>query len=211
MSDSDIEESYDRVAAEYAKEFADELSRKPFDREVLDRFAKTLRGAGPVCELGCGPGQIARHLKDRGVDMRGVDFSSEMVRQARRLNTDIPFERGDMRDFVASDLAGIVCFYAIIHLQRGDVPRALQRMHNALRPGGRLLLSFHGGEGSLRREEWYGKKISIEVTMFEPEEMARYLAAAGFVVDEMNVREPYPFEYQTRRVYALAHKEVSPK
>src|SRR5262245_60342842 len=61
---SDIESSYDSVAAEFVGEFFGELARKPFDCQVLDRFAEALRGKGQVCEIGSGPGQIARYLKD---------------------------------------------------------------------------------------------------------------------------------------------------
>jgi SAM-dependent methyltransferase len=202
---SELEASYDRVAERYAEEFADELARKPFDRELLDGFAESLRGEGKVCEVGCGPGQIARYLRDRGVEMCGVDLSREMVKFARRLNPDIPFERGDMLklDVPDASLAGIICFYAIIHLRREDAPRALAQMHRALRPGGRLLVSFHGGEGELHRGEWYGKQVSIDVTLFGTEEMSGYLEGAGFEVERMAVRE---FEYPTRRFYAFGRK-----
>jgi SAM-dependent methyltransferase len=205
---SEIEASYDSVAEAYAAEFYGELARKPFDRELLDQFAESLRARGPVCDIGCGPGQIARYLQDRGVQMRGLDISSEMVRCARRLNPDIPFERGDMLalDMPEASLAGIVSFYAIIHLKREDVVRALEGMHKVLEPGGRLLVSFHGGEGELRREEWYGQPVSVYATLFEGEEMRRYLEAAGFEVERVVEREPYEFEYQTRRLYAFARK-----
>jgi hypothetical protein len=79
-------------------------------------------------------------------------------------------------------------------------------MNQVLRPGGRLLLSFHGGEGELRREEWYGKPVSIFVTLFETEEMEQYLRSAGFEIERVVERPPYEFEYPTRRVYALARK-----
>ena len=36
---SGIQKSYDAVAREYADEIYGELSGKPFDRDVLDRFA----------------------------------------------------------------------------------------------------------------------------------------------------------------------------
>ena len=205
---SEIEASYDRVAENFAAEFCGELERKPFDRELLDGFAESLRGEGRVCDIGCGPGQIARYLRDRGVEMCGVDLSREMVRFARRLNPDIPFERGDMLQLDAPEasLAGIVCFYSIIHLGRADAPRALAQMYRALRPGGRLLVSFHGGEGALHRGEWYGERVSIDVTLFTREEMSGYLEAAGFEVERIVGREPYEFEYPTRRLYAFGSK-----
>jgi ubiquinone/menaquinone biosynthesis C-methylase UbiE len=204
----DIRSSYDRVAERYAEEYCDELSRKPFDCDLLDGFAENLRGQGPVCEIGCGPGHIARYLKDRGVNMSGVDLSAEMVKCASSRNPDISFARGDMLGLDSADnsFAAIVCFYAIIHLQRGDVTLALKEMRRVLQPGGRLLISFHGGEGELHRDEWYGEPVSIDVTLMTSAEMTGYMRQADF--EEVNVvqREPYEFEYPTQRIYALAQK-----
>jgi len=60
------------------------LQRKPFDRELLDQFAEMVRGRGQVCEIGCGPWQIARYLQDRQANMCGIDLSEEMIKWARR-------------------------------------------------------------------------------------------------------------------------------
>jgi ubiquinone/menaquinone biosynthesis C-methylase UbiE len=205
---SEIQVSYDRVAERYAEEFYHELDKKPFDREVLDRFAETIGERSQVLEIGCGPGHIARYMQDRGPIMRGIDLSQEMVNCARGLNPDIPFVQGDMLalNLPGASLDGIVCFYTIIHLKREDVTHALQEMNRVLRPGGRLLLSFHAGEGELHREEWYAKPVSIFVTLFETDEMAQYLRSAGFEIERVVERPPYEFEYPTRRVYALARK-----
>jgi SAM-dependent methyltransferase len=207
---SELEASYDRVAEQFVDEFFNELERKPFDRELLDRFAESVRAEGQVCEIGCGPGQIARYLQDRGVSMRGIDLSQEMVKWAVRLNPDISFERGDMLALNLPDasLAGIVCFYAIIHLKREDVGRSLAQMHRALQPGGRLLVSFHEGEGHLHRDVWYDQPVSIDVTLFEKGEMAGYLESTGFEVERVFEREPYEFEYPTRRIYAFGRKPL---
>ena len=50
-----------------------------------------------ACDMGCGPGHVARYLHERGVPVCGVDLSPELVKLARRLTPDIPFEQGDMR------------------------------------------------------------------------------------------------------------------
>lgn len=210
---SELEASYDRVAEHFADEFFGELEKKPFDCEVLNEFAKNARNQGLVCEIGCGPGQIARYLKDRGVDVYGVDLSLGQIKCARRLNPDIKFEQGDMLalDIPEASLAGIVVFYAIIHLKREDVTRALKEMHRVLRPGGSLLLSFHGGTGELHREEWYEQPVSIDVTLLDKDELTGYLKWAGLEVERIVEREPYEFEYPTRRVYAFARRPSQPK
>src|SRR5438874_1176185 len=59
---SDYQTSYDRIAEEYAARIAGELEHKPLDRMLLDEFAGRVKAAGRVCELGCGPGHVARYL-----------------------------------------------------------------------------------------------------------------------------------------------------
>ena len=209
--ESKTQAGYDLVAEHYAAEFFEELKRKPFDRQLLDDFAVSVKetlGNGVVCELGCGPGQVARYLKDRGLNMRGIDLSAEMVRVATRLNPDIPFQQGDMLSLNLEDnsVAAIVLFYSLIHVKRQDVARALLEMKRVLTPGGKLFLAFHGGEGELHRDEWYGHSVSIDFRLFGPEEMSSYLEAAGFADIKILQRSPYEFEYPTKRIYALASK-----
>jgi SAM-dependent methyltransferase len=208
MSQSDLQAGYDRVAEHYATEYFRELEHKPFDCQLLDRLAERFKGKGSVCELGCGPGQVARYLRDRGVDVCGVDLSSEMVNVAGHLNPDIPFSQGDMLalDFADDSIAALVLFYSIIHIKREDVVRAFQQMSRVLIPGGGLFVSFHRGDGELHRDEWFGQPVSIDFRLFQPDEMAGYLERAGFENITTVEREPYEFEYPTKRVYISANK-----
>ncbi len=123
--------SYDRVAENYAEQFRDEMDKKPFDRKMLDWLAEKVGGLGVICDMGCGPGQIARYLHNRGMKVCGVDLSPEMVRQAQSLNPDISFQQGDM--FALADIAdnsygGIAAFYAIVNIPRPSVVKALQEL-----------------------------------------------------------------------------------
>jgi hypothetical protein len=79
-------------------------------------------------------------------------------------------------------------------------------MNRVLEPAGPLLLSFHGGEGELHRDQWYEKPVSIDVTLFTRDEMENYLFSSGFEVVKIAERDPYEFEYPTRRIYAFARK-----
>jgi ribosomal protein S18 acetylase RimI-like enzyme len=47
-----IRESYNKIADAYARRYADELQHKPLDRELLSRFAISVKGRGEVCDLG---------------------------------------------------------------------------------------------------------------------------------------------------------------
>src|SRR5919106_243783 len=76
--------SYDLVADEYVRRIFEELQHKPLDRQFLDRFAASVRDVGPACDMGCGPGHVARYLHERGVRVCGVDLSAAMVKRASR-------------------------------------------------------------------------------------------------------------------------------
>jgi ubiquinone/menaquinone biosynthesis C-methylase UbiE len=206
---SDIQRSYDSVAQEYADEIYAELADKPFDRELLDRFAKRV-GSGRVCDLGCGPGQIARYLRDRGVDVFGLDLSAGMLAQARRLNPEIEFVQGSMLALAlgSETLDGITAFYSIIHIPRQQVVSALSEMRRVLKPGGCLLITFHLGTEDTHHDELFGRPVKLDVAYFTTMEMSGYLLAAGFRVEESLERDPYApeIEYQSRRGYLLTSR-----
>ncbi len=204
---NDREVSYDRVSEEYALRIFGELEHKPVDRQLLDQFAARIQRLGPVCDMGCGPGHVARYLHERGVQVIGIDLSSVMVEQALRLNPGIEFRQGNMLSLDIEDgaLGGIAAFYSIIHIPRTEVAVALAEMKRVLRPGGLLLLAFHVGHETLHLDEWWGQRVSVDFNFFRPEEMVSYLKAVGFEIEDTVEREPYPeVEHQSRRCYIFA-------
>ncbi|HEX8178036.1 MAG TPA: methyltransferase domain-containing protein [Pyrinomonadaceae bacterium] len=207
----ELQQSYDRVAADYAAQFRDELAQKPFDRKMLDWLAEKVSGLGAICDMGCGPGQVARYLHAQGVQVCGVDLSPEMVRQAQALNPAVPFQRGDMlalTEIADDSFGGIAAFYAIVHVPRPQLAQALGELKRVLRPRGMLLLTFHIGRAVKHLDEWWGQEVSLDFIFFETEEMKSALQAAGFTLAEVIERDPYPeVEYQSRRAYIFARKD----
>jgi SAM-dependent methyltransferase len=205
-----LQSSYDRVAEYYAGQFRDELDKKPFDRKMLDWLIEKAGVSGVICDLGCGPGQIAGYLHSRWAKVCGIDLSTEMVNQARRLNPEIHFQQGDMRALneVEDDAyGGIAAFYSIIHIPRPSVAGVLREMKRVLRSGGALLITFHIGQKTLHLDEWWGNEVSLDFHFFEAGEMKAHLSAAGFELEEAIERDPYPdIEVQTRRAYIFAKK-----
>ncbi|MEO8351608.1 MAG: methyltransferase domain-containing protein [Chthoniobacteraceae bacterium] len=201
--------SYDRVADEYVRRIYDELQHKPLDRQLLDRFAKSVRDIGPACDIGCGPGHVARYLHERGVQVCGIDLSPTMVERARELNVGIDFRVGDMMalDEPAGTWAGIAAFYSVIHIPGGGMVQALRELLRVLMPGGLLLVGFHLGDDTIHLDEWWGQKVCVDFHFFPSVEMSGYLKTAGFVIEEIIEREPYPeIEHQSRRAYIFARR-----
>jgi len=205
----DHRNSYDLVADEYVRRIFDELKHKPLDRQLLDRFAASVRDVGTACDMGCGPGHVARYLHQQGVRVCGVDLSPAMVERARRLTPGVEFREGDMMALDAADetWAGIVAFYSIIHIPRADMARTLDELRRVLLPGGTLLLAFHIGDDTVHLDEWWGQDVSVDFFFFRSDEMGGYLRAAGFEVEDIIEREPYPdIEHQSRRTYIFARR-----
>lgn len=206
---SNTQTSYDLVAVEYAEKFKDEMDDKPFDRDCLDRLAREVGHLGPICDMGCGPGQVARYLHRQGVDTVGVDLSPRMVAEAQRLNPDIHFHQGDMLSLpdVDNSWGGIAAFYCIIHIPREQVIDALREMKRVLKPGGVLLLTLHIGDEVKHLDEWWEKPVNLDFAFYQPIDMENWLKEAGYELEETLVREPNPaVEVATQRAYIYAKK-----
>jgi ubiquinone/menaquinone biosynthesis C-methylase UbiE len=208
-----IEESYDRIADEYARHIYTELQHKPLDRELLTRFASRVKGKGDVCDMGCGPGHIARYLRDAGTSVSGLDLSHRMLEEARRLNPDITFRPGNMLalDLPDASLAGIAAFYAVVNLPKASLPQVFREMARVLQPDGLLLLAHHVGDETIHRNEWWDRPIAMDFHFLQPPAVKSELEAAGLVIEEIIEREPYApeVEHQSRRAYIFARKPAA--
>jgi SAM-dependent methyltransferase len=133
-----VEESYGIVADEYVRRIFHELKGKPFDRQLLDRFAQAVGGDGIICDLGCGPGHVAHYLRSRGANVVGADLSLKMVENARRLNPGIEFFQADMLSLNVEEEAwdSIVAFYSIVNIPRSRLLDTFREMKRTLKPGG---------------------------------------------------------------------------
>ena len=208
----DIQSGYDQVAADYALAFLDEQDKKPMDREMLHRFADEVRGKGMVCDIGCGPGQIAAFLYEHCAlkQVMGLDLSQRSVEEAQKLHPDMVFRQGNMLSIVENEnaWAGITAFYCLIHIPHSQIVDGLKELKRVLQPGGVLLLTYHIGNEILHVDTWFDKKVSMDFILFEPEEMEGYLKSAGFERILTTVRDPYApeIEHQSRRAYVFAYK-----
>jgi SAM-dependent methyltransferase len=85
----------DRIADVYDRWFD-----LPADTDQAVAALAVLSGTGPVLELGIGTGRIALPLRERGIDVHGVDASEAMVSKLRGKpgGAEIPIAMGDFAD-----------------------------------------------------------------------------------------------------------------
>jgi ubiquinone/menaquinone biosynthesis C-methylase UbiE len=148
-------------------------------REVVDLLAP--KPGACVCEIGFGPGQLLEVLlaRDPAARVCGVDPSPVMLAQARRRLTRLgTLDRADLRLGVAGALPlpeGYVDYVVAVNnaVFWPDLAAALADARRVLRPGGSLLIAWHGA-GSPRRiqrslaqpQAWWDETIAAVRRVF---------------------------------------------
>jgi SAM-dependent methyltransferase len=180
-----VRESYDRVADAYVELGMGRLEAEPWLRAVLGAFAESVRGLGPVLDVGCGPGTVTAHLTELGLDASGVDLSPRMVEHARRQYPHLRFSvtSATELDLAPASLGGVLGWWSLFNLPRESLPGVLRAFAEALVPGGQALIGTHVGDGDLRRTEGYGGlPVSWTTHLYRPEELTKMLVDAGLEV-----------------------------
>ncbi len=206
---SKVAKQYDTVAKEYAETFTGEHEKKPMDQEILHRFSKEIGNKRPVWDFGCGPGQTTRYLKDIGVEISGLDVSDKLLEEARTINPEICFRKGNILrlDFEDDSVGAIVAFYVIVNFTEEQMGTAFHEIFRVLQPDGIFLFTYHIGEETIHLDEFLGKQVDIDFTFFRTDFITRSLEDSGFQAIEVIEREPYPgVEYQSKRAYVFAKK-----
>jgi SAM-dependent methyltransferase len=147
-----------------------------------------------LLDVACGPGYAAAAAAARGASVVGVDFSSEMVEEARGRYPGLEFQEGDAEQlsFPNSSFDAVVLSFGMLHLGRPE--QAVQAAYRVLRPGGRLGFTVWdtpdkaiGFQIVLSAIQKYGD-LNVLIPpgppffrFSDPQESKRVLSAAGFV------------------------------
>ena len=125
-----------------------------FVAEVLD-----LPSGARILDVGCGPGRHSLELQRRGFMMTGIDISDRFIEiateKARAENLSATFLQGDARCMRFQEpFDGAICLcegaFGLAGSDEGHA-RILERVHAALKPGGRFVLSAINAFGVVQK------------------------------------------------------------
>jgi cyclopropane fatty-acyl-phospholipid synthase-like methyltransferase len=192
---SKVRNAYDLIAGQWhankrAQGYVEHVLR------YVDRIVEGLPEGARVLDLGCGTGEpVAKYLVERGFRVTGVDESSEMLKFAGQTVPEAELINADMVTVELSDtFDGAVAWDSMFHVERKHHAAIYRKLANALRSGGRLLLSVGGSapaeDASVEgfTSEMFGE--TFYYSGFAPEVMRKLIEAAGFEIELWEVDDP---------------------
>lgn len=165
-----MERSINSGPREWDAETYDAVSDPQFEWgvEVLQRLE--LRGDERAIDAGCGSGRVSAELLERIPDgeLIAVDGSQAMIAKAReRLGEGIDYLVTDLVELEIEPPVDLIFSTATFHWII-DHGRLFERLHAALRPGGRLVAQC-GGDGNVAE---YAQAIAVAAA--QPEFAAHF-------------------------------------
>ena len=136
---------YSDVFCKVYNEFGWNYYPEAFGQQLLKWLEVTGIHPKTALDLGCGTGVLCEILKEAGMDVSGMDFSSGMIEIARQRDPQIPYEVADMITYRPEKQFDLVTCTgdALNHI--GDLTDVEKIFHNVrayLAPGGYLVFDI---------------------------------------------------------------------
>lgn len=148
MEDSYLEthETWNNIAQLYEEKF---MELKLYN-DTYKRFCDLLlKQNASVLEIGCGPGNISRHILDINPKLKvlATDISRNMIDLAKKNNPKIEVQVLDCRNLktISNKFDGIICGFTIPYLSKVDLSKLIANCAISLNEDGILYLSYVEG------------------------------------------------------------------
>jgi ubiquinone/menaquinone biosynthesis C-methylase UbiE len=147
-SKDSVKRGFGELASEWAACYSDREPRTLSVKNLMarQRFAlqmveASLPYGSKILDAGCGPGEMAVRLMERGYEVWGLDIAEPMIRHARERCGADRFRVGDIEriPFPDSTFDGVVCLGVLEYLDADA--RALSEVGRVLKPGGKAVVS----------------------------------------------------------------------
>ncbi|MBE3512351.1 bifunctional 2-polyprenyl-6-hydroxyphenol methylase/3-demethylubiquinol 3-O-methyltransferase UbiG [Enterobacter cloacae complex sp. I2] len=114
---------------------------------LYEAFTQHLTHGARVLDAGCGSGRDAKAFHEMGYQVDAFDASCAMVELARQ-HTGLPVQLMTFSEVdVKAQYDGIWCCASLLHVPSSELPAVMQKLADALKPGGVWYVSFKYGTG----------------------------------------------------------------
>jgi len=101
-----------------------------------------------ILDLGCGTGDLAKTLYDLGVNVTGIDYSANMIEQAKSKYPEISFHVQDVLNLPYHNEFDAIFSNAVLHWVK-QPKQALENIFKSLKKDGRFVAEL-GGKGNVQ-------------------------------------------------------------
>ncbi len=144
----------------------------------IEALLTYIESASPleVLDFGCGPGRDLMRFKAMGHRVTGLEGSAQLAALARANSGCQVLEQNFLQlDLPKACFDGVFANAVLFHVPSQELPRVLEELHRALKPGGVLFCSNPHGDG---REGWNGDRYGA---FHDWPSWRRFVTVAGFV------------------------------
>ena len=133
-----VEGLFDDYAADFQSHLVEELGYRGFE-VLLQPLLDTGKRYGHVLDLGCGTGLCGPLIAPQADIIDGVDVSSAMLEQARRLGVYRELTHADLGEFLAATALRLdLILAADVFIYVGELATVFRSVRRILEPGGCL-------------------------------------------------------------------------
>jgi 2-polyprenyl-3-methyl-5-hydroxy-6-metoxy-1,4-benzoquinol methylase len=163
------------------KSLANKFERN-LDSVEIEKFLNLISKDGNVLDAGCGSGRDCAYMISRGYKVLGIDLSSELLNEAKRLHPEVKTKKMNLTDLKFSPelFDGIWTNAVILHLERETLPGVLNDFHKILKSGGILYIKTKEGSGEELQPVSFNNKLNRLFTLYSQKELEILTNKAGF-------------------------------
>ena len=177
-------DAYERSAANCLVRWSNRRLRRP---PLLTESLRHLPVDERLLDLGCGGGQDADNLAQRGYRVVGLDRTSALLSAGRRRDPSLPLVLADLRQlpFQAMSFDGLWAAASLMHFPKPVARRILADLCSLVRPGGVLAATVtYGVKSGIVTDGWVPGRYFAR---WNKDELARAVRRAGWTILELKI------------------------
>lgn len=182
-----VENVFNKIAETYVNHFGEDWE---FINEIED-FASNFEPNSTIVDLGCGSGYITEFLTKKDLNAIGIDFSSEMIKIAKRKYPNNRFILDDFinlkKYFKEDSVDGAILIYSLYFVPKEQLNEFFKTLSNVLKKGAKVLFVTQIGneekyvKTSIMLESGVDETIYVNYNM--KEQLEELLSNNNFTID----------------------------